>query len=571
MSDVLDASATRTTHVPIPALDRSGAAVADAADQGRPTPAPVSRLFTAEGIALPSAGHPVIALIPEPPDVEVRYPAPAPHRPHGPVVEFEGGEHTAIGNDVSLYFAPGQQGVKAGTVPLKLPNGLSLTYGQILSLGGDFYGLPGSPISDGGTQAEREARFKAAYDTLAEDPASRDEARSILNVMQTEIGAVQMAIILGQQPSGVYAQLGDTLSAQWNEITGGGTTVPPWLPEGRYLRLAETNFDHFSQDAVLAYQAGHAVALARAARASREPNPELRARGLVEAYALNAFADHYLSDVFSAGHMRTPRRHLYDIALPGFRWMGSLLARYMHDEDSRFGLLASIPAVDAWRAYGDKRYFDTVNMDNRARVDAAVQLSVDEVFETFKGTAPPTPDRYEALKTLPDLAWMQGREDPFNFSPMFVWDGKTVLRRTSLNNLDDLSWTEVWTMADTLYDLRYKYRPTPPAGTPPVPASAPRIDPGGWQGKTPVAPHWVNGARVRYAVSFANGLLQSDPGPWSAYNEVTTRCFPTLVDVPTGPSGVTARYLYRQFDTLPMQYVGQIDDNTATTFIDHRR
>jgi hypothetical protein len=53
------------------------------------------------------------------------------------------------------------------------------------------------------------------------------------------------------------------------------------------------------------------------------------------AYAMNALADHYLSDMFSTSHLRAPRRALhYNYAL----YTGDFLTKYMHDEYSALGL-----------------------------------------------------------------------------------------------------------------------------------------------------------------------------------------------------------------------------------------
>jgi hypothetical protein len=69
-----------------------------------------------------------------------------------PTLRFEGGEHTAIGDDTLLRFVKDAPAIPARQVELHLPNGLALTYGQVIALGGDFYGIPGQPISDGARQ-----------------------------------------------------------------------------------------------------------------------------------------------------------------------------------------------------------------------------------------------------------------------------------------------------------------------------------------------------------------------------------------------------------------------------------
>lgn len=56
---------------------------------------------------------------------------------------------------------------------------------------------------------------------------------------------------------------------------------------------------------------------------------------LMRAYYMNAFGDHFGTDQFAAGHLRTPRPELVNFcsATPG-----GLQANYMHDEDNRNGL-----------------------------------------------------------------------------------------------------------------------------------------------------------------------------------------------------------------------------------------
>src|SRR5262249_42592779 len=159
---------------------------------------------------------------------------------------------------------------------------------------------------------------------------------------------------------------GDTLSAEWNRITGGGSWITPWYPLGRYLQLSAVNWDHFGEHAILAYQAGHAAALAQAVTARNKPPSDQR-EALCWAYAMNAFADHFLSDLFSGGHIRAPRKKLQD-TVSGGSMFGGLLTRAMHDEDSHWGLAVHNAAKDSWRAYGDKRYFDTVDLANKAIV-----------------------------------------------------------------------------------------------------------------------------------------------------------------------------------------------------------
>jgi len=534
--------------------------VEKAFEEGRVALGTLEDLASPTGIRLAGTATPFVLLLP---DIPRRNPkhhfAIGARAGNGhPVMRFEGGEHRAIGDSVLLRFTANDAGTRGGILPLVLPNGLELTYGQIVSLGGDFYGIPDRPISDGTTPQDRIDRFTAAYESLATAPASADEAKQILDVMQIEIDAVGEAIAAGGSASAEYAKLGDTLSGEWNRITGGGSIVHPMIPPGRYLNLAATNWDHFGHHAVLAYQAGHAAALKQAAAASASQEPRLE---LMRAYAKNAFADHYLSDLFSSGHLRTPRKELYERVTPSA--VGSLLSRYMHDEDCRWGLIVvnCKPAPERWHAYGDKRYFDTVNADNQQRVDAALQLSVDEIFQAFLTGKEPDPETYQALQAAPDLKRVQSSLSNAaavtgHISPLFLWDGTSVQRRNDIDNLDDYSWTANWMGAATLGKLALKrfYDPPPPAAWPKPPLTAPTIVANGWDPNS-MPPNWKEGAQVRYAVSFLAGpdpldpRYESDLGPWGDYATVgANQSAPTLTDLPIGPPTTIERLVYRQFD-----------------------
>jgi hypothetical protein len=252
---------------------------------------------------------------------------------------------------------------------------------------------------------------------------------------------------------------------------------------------------------------------------------------------------------------------------------GSLLSRYMHDEDCLWGLDVTNGDQNAWRAYGDKRYFDPVDLANKALVDVAVQESVDEVFTAFLSGAAPDPTAYRALNRIPNLAQAadhNAAQAAGNNSPLFFWDGTTVQRRNDINNLNDYSWTASWWAWSTLSLLQATYAPNPPQGYPQPPAAAPTVSPNGWQSQQSAPPNWVAGAQVRYAVSYVAQLYESDPGPWAATVTVAAnQAFPTITGVPVGPAGTLMRHVYRQFLTTPYTYVGQIADNVTTTFIDN--
>ncbi|MFJ4196762.1 phospholipase [Pseudomonas sp. NPDC089534] len=417
-----------------------------------PTVARLDDLFTEHGIAFnPDAPHLLLHIADAHSDVAAS-PARAQKALKGkPPLRFEGAEHTAIGDNTRLRFTENSEPVPAHSVPLHLPNGLALTYGQVISLGGDFYGVADRPINEGTSAAERQQRFSAAFDTLAATPASRAEAAQILAVMQKEIDAVKQAIKDGKPPHEAYDALGDTLSEEWNKITGGGSFISALIPLGRYLKLAANNADHFAEWARAAYIAGHTVALQTAAAAHAGQDE----RQLERAYAMNAFADHYLTDLFSAGHLRVPRKAMAAVVTPSD--LGSLVSRFMHDEDSRFGLKVRNGRGEQWRAFGDKRYFEAADNDNRQQVNQAVQASADEVFAAYASGSVPAASGFAALQRLPDLTAVLDLKN--NFSPLFRLENGKVLRRKDVNNLNDTATVDDWWGWST-YLLLKNYQPT---------------------------------------------------------------------------------------------------------------
>ena len=201
-----------------------------------------------------------------------------------------------MGDTIDLKNSSGKE-TRAATWKFTLSNGLQLTYGEICGLAGDFYGTD-QPISDGRTLADQIARFKLAFDLLAvEKHRAPSEAAKILDILKAEIKTINQAIADHKDPWDVYPTLSG-VNIRLEEATSGRST-----PGLSYLELARVNWDHFGPDARTAYNAGHRAALDIALKGGKD-NLEL-------AYAMNAFADHFLQDSFAAGHLRTPRRALH--------------------------------------------------------------------------------------------------------------------------------------------------------------------------------------------------------------------------------------------------------------------
>jgi len=76
-----------------------------------------------------------------------------------------------------------------------------------------------------------------------------------------------------------------------------------WAKGANFMRLLETNADHFGNEARLVYNAGHSLAIDYAVKGD-----------FSKALAINGFADHFLQDSFAAGHLRVPRAKIMDLS-----------------------------------------------------------------------------------------------------------------------------------------------------------------------------------------------------------------------------------------------------------------
>jgi len=360
------------------------------------------------------------------------------------IVHFESGEHIAAGSEITIHLSKDDPGQANYT--FHLPNGVQLTYGEMLSMG-DFYGIPGKPTSLEKTESDRENHFRDIFKTLATDYHTVIEAPQILAVIHEEQSAVDEGLKKGEKPETIYRQISDHLNREWNAITGGSGTGPLWyLDEGRYLKLAAADIDHFGQYALLAYQAGHQVALQEALNARLKNDTH----ELELAYAMNAFACHYLSDLFASGHLRSPRYELYSMVTPST--VGSLLVTYMHDEEDQYGLHVHDQQNHRWISYGDRFYFDPQSAENRVRQKIALQTSADEIFSAYETGVIPV-DQVTSFIPEPDE---NGSDSQNDISPLFYYDQTShkLMRRVDMTNVYDRHWTSNWWGITTLAELR---------------------------------------------------------------------------------------------------------------------
>jgi outer membrane protein OmpA-like peptidoglycan-associated protein len=175
----------------------------------------------------------------------------APHvrRPSPVTVQrFEGPEHRQLGDTTGSS--------------IDLGNGVVLSWGQVVALAGDEFG----------------------------------SVEDLREAAKTEAGRGR--ILAALRHDGVA----DPVSVPWTTDEAAKAAEPEQKDE--FVRLAAVNAVHFAEGGALAaWQSHHHRAVAAAVTAGLGRNRG----GLQDAYLIEAFGQHFLTDLFSAGHIRVPR------------------------------------------------------------------------------------------------------------------------------------------------------------------------------------------------------------------------------------------------------------------------
>ncbi|KAL3422073.1 hypothetical protein PVAG01_06229 [Phlyctema vagabunda] len=343
-------------------------------------------------------------------------------------LKFESSEHEAVSQGVILKDIYGRETVaevhEIYPVKTKPRSGgdeqiIPIKFGRIIALAGDHYSNAEdsnrTPICGAffGEESDEKAkkRFISAVESLIYD--KDHNLIALTDLLDKESHAVQ-----------VTAQAEDDVAQAFHSHTCGIPTDRQWFDSNKYANvpwaslyawLSYINADHFGDDAVTAYRIGHELALGYARDAAGMSTDAEKSKGLNKAYLYEAFAAHFLTDLFSAGHLRAPRRllHTTNYNLMIDSGLHTLIdgketptwdhhSRYMHDDDSATGLLVWNKKGDQWIAYGDKEFLATRNLVNRVRVINCLQASVTEVYEKgFLASTIPGKDSFAALSLLP--------------------------------------------------------------------------------------------------------------------------------------------------------------------------
>ena len=291
---------------------------------------------------------------------------------------------------------------------LKLSNGASMSYGDILACAGDFF-LEFDQL-DGVSWSRKDDPNKTTH----------QEIDGILTEYHKKLQDLSYKVGPDARP--------------------GAHFFNKWFDAGRVMNLALRNFPHFGFDALAQWLKYHndAIALAIQGRAyygnaqgykddlGVDCDPVLVDAGwdtsaddyplvnnLIVALKHNAFGDHFLSDMFSAGHMRVARKQMFDQLKDddGSLWvvpldhadgsqdvdLCSIVSGIGHDEDGKVGLwcqllfgdlqldgLGDLGALTGspgdFMAWGDGHLFDDGNSTTAQLVYYCIALSIRDVL-----------------------------------------------------------------------------------------------------------------------------------------------------------------------------------------------
>ncbi|KTD06416.1 phospholipase C [Legionella gratiana] len=364
---------------------------------------------------------------------------------------FSGFEHQYFGDQINLRFYDSNPDKL-----LHLPNGLMLTYGQIVMLAGDLFGDPQHPISTC-TVSKRKECFNLQFYALAGDKDNsncqkpRIQAENLIKHHEQIVQLLMDWRSQGKSDSEFYKEYGSTINKKLNRLTCGGSFISDYIPFGNYLKLSEVNFDHYQPDSLIAYEIGHQVALDTAILGYQQKikGNVIKAEQLLElAYAQNAFANHFLSDSFASGHIRTPRREIEkQVFLPSI--LNLLLANLMHDEDNRLGVNVVNQEGTFWTAYGDNYLFKEEAEVQRIILLQAMQHSADSIYAAFESGN--FPEHFSELKLIP---LYEEVEQLNQTSPLFKVDHGILLKRKDGHDPYNFEWTENWSGLITLLELK---------------------------------------------------------------------------------------------------------------------
>jgi hypothetical protein len=236
-------------------------------------------------------------------------------------------------------------------------------YGELVALSGDFYETPHALFD------ERPSPVPWLW--------KRNDIHGLRNIFEKELRWIEDRTH-GQGPT---AYPDSNVRMAWSAKS--------------YVELVLRNTDHFGWHNARAYCQHHAAALRLVAGCRGRENEDFR-----RAVCTNAFADHFLTDAFAAGHIRVPRAEIRT-------WcerrglsekIAGALTKLLHDQDGHVdlqslhgmdegdgapaaGLLVQDSNGTTWSTYCDGQLFLERGANRSPAVERAVGAVAASMFE----------------------------------------------------------------------------------------------------------------------------------------------------------------------------------------------
>jgi hypothetical protein len=253
--------------------------------------------------------------------------------PEKTIQRFESNEHKAMGDQ-------GSANSKGKPTQIKLSDDLTVTFGDITAMAGDYFGS-----------------VKAIED-LAKVPGDNGKKAGSID----EIKYVLYVKVRGEKrrESEFSDPVKNAVAKRYYTLAGSNVThfTNPQVGdekqsfEQKANEKTEVRDEHGNKVLVPVNNAGsyrenHLRAIQEAASAGKEGKPKDRA------LLYEAFASHFLTDAYAAGHMRTPRAAIsayWNAKVPMFWtnlkwWMAENIAQHINDNTTLIGTLGTVQVI----------------------------------------------------------------------------------------------------------------------------------------------------------------------------------------------------------------------------------
>jgi hypothetical protein len=231
----------------------------------------------------------------------------------------------------------------------------------------------------------------------------------------------------------------EDLAGEWSALAADHTESPDQLTsillgdivvDNRvFTHIVMTNYRHFHPASVTSWRTEHLKSVQAAAAAGMHQGLQM-VTDFEAAFAIEAFAQHYLQDSFASGHM-------------GFNRVASSNAaalRY-HDKWSRRGRCVSNSKSEAWYTYGDDHY---QSRDGATHVLRAATASMYDFLSAFIETHPSATQWQTTLSEFPS-SFSDVVTSAEGCTPGLVWSSLRTVSRPA----ESVVTYELSTMTDS--------------------------------------------------------------------------------------------------------------------------